>query len=812
VGTTTTLLGLYKPDVDEVGWGLLRNSAIDTVDTALGTQHGLTGQHKFVTVDNVTGYIKFPELTTVQRDALPATVGYTIYNTDDDELQSYQAGSWQTVVGSSLTVTETDLGPNIANVVEMRFPNTTVTDLGGGIISVTGFLTDGEGVSVGDIVYFDGSNWSRIAPGLSGQLLETQGVGAAPQWITPGVGGNVNAALSLDDNAIVRGDGGLVGVQTSGILIDDSDNVTGIVNLTTTGTVTHNGVTYTFPAVDGAAGNFLQTNGAGTLIWAAGSVVPTFSDAVFRIQDNGDATKQIAFEAVGITTATTRTITMPDTDVDLGDIAANTTHRTSDGSDHTFIDQSVVSGASPTFDGNNFTGVDANDVDIADAGALYTATEVEGALQENRPLINANTAKVTNANHTGDATGDTALTAQPAIITGKGAATVASGDLVLIADVDDSNNLKQVTAQSIGDLGGGGGATLTEDVNQTTHGFSVGEWLYHNGTIYALADADAASTAESIGVVSAVAGANDFTIQFGGKITGLSGLTAGEAHFLSQTAGAITATAPTATGAVSKPVLIADSTTSGFIFNMRGALNVDSTSFTDSFVDADLTAGVLTVSHNLGRQYVQVQIFDNTDTLVIPDDITLTDANTTTIDLSSFGTLTGTWHYVIMDSGTTTNLVVPVYTQGFSSGDLSGGVLTVTHNLGDQYPLVVVYDDSDNVIQPDEITGTNANTTSIDLGSFTVTGTWRVVISAAGGTTTTNPNSFRTSFVDGDLTAGVLTVTHSMGEKYVDVTVYNNTDNKIMPDDITLTDANNLDIDLTSFGTLTGTWNLVVIK
>jgi hypothetical protein len=360
--------------------------------------------------------------------------------------------------------------------------------------------------------------------------------------------------------------------------------------------------------------------------------------------------------------------------------------------------------------------------------------------------------------------------------------------------------------------GGGGGTTLELDVNQTTHGFSVNDWVYHNGTIYALADASAAATSESIGVVSAVAGVDDFTVQFGGRITGLTGLTTGEAHFLSETAGQITATAPTAAGAVSKPVLIADSTTSGFIFNMRGSLNVDSTSFTGPFVDGDLTAGVLTISHNLGRQYVQVQVFDNTNTLVIPDDITLTDSNTTTIDLTSFGTLTGTWHYVIMDSGTTANLVVPVYSLAFTSGDLSGGILTVSHNLGDQYPLVAVYDNSNNIVQPDDITGTDANTTSIDLGSFTVTGTWRAIVSATGGVSTTNPNSYRTSFVNGDLTAGVLTVTHNLAEKFVDVTVYNNSDQKIIPDDITVTNANNLDIDLSGFGTLTGTWNLVIIK
>lgn len=49
----------------------------------------------------------------------------------------------------------------------------------------------------------------------------------------------------------------------------------------------------------------------------------SFADNVFRVVDNGDATKQIAFEASSIATGTTRTITMPNTNVNLGDIAAN---------------------------------------------------------------------------------------------------------------------------------------------------------------------------------------------------------------------------------------------------------------------------------------------------------------------------------------------------------------------------------------------------------------------------------------------------------------------------------------------------------
>lgn len=34
----------------------------------------------------------------------------------------------------------------------------------------------------GDILYYDGTNWSKLNHGISGQFLETQGSGANPQW------------------------------------------------------------------------------------------------------------------------------------------------------------------------------------------------------------------------------------------------------------------------------------------------------------------------------------------------------------------------------------------------------------------------------------------------------------------------------------------------------------------------------------------------------------------------------------------------------------------------------------------------------
>lgn len=65
-----------------------------------------------------------------------------------------------------------------------------------------------------------------------------------------------------------------------------------------------------------------------------------------------------------------------------------------------------------------------------------------------------------------------------------------------------------------------------------------------------------------------------------------------------------------------------------------------------SFTNATLSSGLLTFTHNLGTQFNEVSIYDNNNKKVQPDDITATSTTVATIDLSSFGTLTGTWNVV----------------------------------------------------------------------------------------------------------------------------------------------------------------------
>jgi len=67
-----------------------------------------------------------------------------------------------------------------------------------------------------------------------------------------------------------------------------------------------------------------------------------------------------------------------------------------------------------------------------------------------------------------------------------------------------------------------------------------------------------------------------------------------------------------------------------------------------TFTNATLSAGILTITHSkaLAAPYcILITIFDNSNKVIIPDNITGA-TNTVIIDLTSFGSLTGTWGYI----------------------------------------------------------------------------------------------------------------------------------------------------------------------
>lgn len=117
-------------------------------------------------------------------------------------------------------------------------------------------------------------------------------------------------------------------------------------------------------------------------------------------------------------------------------------------------------------------------------------------------------------------------------------------------------------------------------VTQATHGFVVGNTLSLSGSTYVLAKADTAANCENVGIVTSVVDTNNFVISCSPWISGLSGLTAGTVYFQSEiTAGLLTATQPTSVGTINKPILVADSTTSGYLVNYRGEVNTANLAF-----------------------------------------------------------------------------------------------------------------------------------------------------------------------------------------------------------------------------------------
>jgi hypothetical protein len=103
----------------------------------------------------------------------------------------------------------------------------------------------------------------------------------------------------------------------------------------------------------------------------------------------------------------------------------------------------------------------------------------------------------------------------------------------------------------------------------------------------------------------------------------------------------LTLTLPTAYAAVNGYVL--SSTTAG-ILSWVVQTGGGGLSYTTSFTNANLSSGILTVTHSLGRKYVVYKIYNNNDQEIIPDSATCTDTNTLTIDLTAFGTIAGTWN------------------------------------------------------------------------------------------------------------------------------------------------------------------------
>lgn len=270
-------------------------------DNAIARFDGTTGkliQNSAVTVADTTGDITGGTYNKVTITA-PAT-GSTLTITDGKTL----------TINASLAFSGTDS-------TTMTFPATTTTVAGLGIAqtftqdqTIAGNLTMN---AQGDVRFADSdsSNWVAFqgaatitsnvtwtlpaADGSNGQFLSTNGSGAL-SWTSGGAGDVVgpasstdnafarfdlttgkliqNSSATLDDNGAPTfvGSVAISGTSVSGAdikLYEDTDNGTNYVAFKAPASISSD-VTWTLPSADGTSGQFLSTNGSGTLSWATG--------------------------------------------------------------------------------------------------------------------------------------------------------------------------------------------------------------------------------------------------------------------------------------------------------------------------------------------------------------------------------------------------------------------------------------------------------------------------------------------------------------------------------------------------------------
>ena len=164
-------------------------------------------------------------------------------------------GNENTVLGDSADVA----GANTSNTI----------GIGAGVVGTSRPITD-EIVFDSDPAHTNVQG--LIIPRLSSSAgpfgtgtLRYDNTSGSVEEVTGSAGlGNVTGPMSSTDNAVARYNetSGTI-IQDSGVIVDDSDNVTGVVDLTATGTPTLGGNIY--PVVTGVSGQVLTTNGSGTL-------------------------------------------------------------------------------------------------------------------------------------------------------------------------------------------------------------------------------------------------------------------------------------------------------------------------------------------------------------------------------------------------------------------------------------------------------------------------------------------------------------------------------------------------------------------
>jgi len=295
---TVALLSTLSATTTGSGYGSLTyNSSTGVFDFAVVTDANIrgaisvtdTGGDGSLTYDNSTGVITYtgPSATEVRAHFSVATGSGLTYNSSTGEFGTSNIPNSQ-LQNSSITVgtTAIALGSSATTIVGLLSVTSAavITNDGGFRVRNTADNTKQFGFNAANIS--PGTVRTYTTPNVDGTLalLEANNAFTGINSFINGSGQSFRPS-ALQDGFIIQGRAG------------GSSNYS-VTFATDTLTASH---TATFPDLTGTV--LLST-----------STIPggTFVDDTFRISDNGDSTKELAFECSGISTSTTRTMTVPD--------------------------------------------------------------------------------------------------------------------------------------------------------------------------------------------------------------------------------------------------------------------------------------------------------------------------------------------------------------------------------------------------------------------------------------------------------------------------------------------------------------------